>query len=292
MSPTANAAAADDCGCCEFTPPLRDVVKPQRRIIPLVRMVAANRQTPRAAGKWRHAGGTPARRWPAKLPRRISSNCKLRITMFRGGRLPHLANDARCELLAAAKRYTKAYRDVDVPCSARVAFLAGHQPEMFHPGVWFKNFLLAGLAKQHQAVAVNLQIDSDAMKGTAVRVPGGTLEQPRIEAVAFDRATSHEPFEQRTILDPARFESFGQRLRHSFGNWCPIRCYRVLAAGRGTVKGNEQFGRMHRASPASIGRPLAIANIGSAAKPGLRFAGDALVHRSFAGALAAAVGHL
>jgi hypothetical protein len=210
MSPTANAAAADDCGCCEFTPPLRDVVKPQGASF------RWSEWSPRIAKLHApQASGATLVEPPASLAGEIAAanQQQLQTTNYdvQGRPLAQLANDARCELLAAAKRYTKAYRDVDVPCSARFAFLAGHQPEMFHPGVWFKNFLLADLAKQHQAVAVNLQIDSDALKGTAARVPGGTLEQPRIEAVTFDRATSNEPFEQRAILDPARFESFGQR---------------------------------------------------------------------------------
>ena len=28
-------------------------------------------------------------------------------------------------------------------------FLAGHQPQMFHPGVWYKNFALGKLAAEH-----------------------------------------------------------------------------------------------------------------------------------------------
>ena len=45
-------------------------------------------------------------------------------------------------------------------------FLAGHQPELFHPGVWFKNFALGDLARRYQATAVNLVIDSDTVKST------------------------------------------------------------------------------------------------------------------------------
>lgn len=128
-----------------------------------------------------------------------------------GRSLIQLAADAREQLLADALRYTRKYRDVDVPTTPGLVFLAGHQPEMFHPGVWFKNFVLARLARESSAVAVNLQIDSDALKGTAVRVPGGSLDQPRLESMTFDRVTQDEPFEQRVILDRPRFESFGTR---------------------------------------------------------------------------------
>jgi hypothetical protein len=128
-----------------------------------------------------------------------------------GRSLTQLANDARQQLLGAALCYTRSYRDVTVMAAPSRVILAGHQPEMFHPGVWVKNFVIARLAREHGAVAVNLQIDSDAMKSASLRVPGGSVDQPHMENVPFDRAAAEAPFEQRTILDRACFESFGER---------------------------------------------------------------------------------
>ena len=91
-------------------------------------------------------------------------------------------------------------------------FLAGHQPELFHPGVWFKNFALGAVARQHGAAAVNLVINSDAMKSTALPTPGGSLADPRREAVLFDRPDGRLPFEERRILDANLFASFGRRV--------------------------------------------------------------------------------
>ena len=176
----------------------------------MVRLVVADRKSERASRKRRDVDRAACRAGRGN-GRGKSTALGAATYDVHGRTLPQLACDARRELIAAAERYTKAYRDVEVPCSPSLVFLAGHQPEMFHPGVWVKNFLLAALAKQHQAVAINLQIDSDALKGTAVRIPSGSLEQPRTESVTFDRATSNEPFEQRAILDRCRFESFGQR---------------------------------------------------------------------------------
>lgn len=129
-----------------------------------------------------------------------------------GRRLPQLAAEAREQLLAEALQFTRSYRDFALPAGTPMAFLAGHQPEMFHPGVWFKNFALARLAQQHHAVAVNLVIDSDAVKSVALRVPGGSISQPRVESVPFDRATTAAPFEQRDILDRDLFSTFGERV--------------------------------------------------------------------------------
>src|SRR5205814_5898714 len=39
--------------------------------------------------------------------------------------------------------------------------LTGHQPELFHPGVWFKNFVIDSMAKANAGTAINLVIDSD-----------------------------------------------------------------------------------------------------------------------------------
>jgi len=129
-----------------------------------------------------------------------------------GRGLAALAVEAHEQLLSEALRYTRGYRDVNVPQSPGSIFLAGHQPEMFHPGVWFKNFVLARLACEHRSVAINLQIDSDSMKAASIRVPGGSASEPRLESVAFDRAAAPDtPFEQATIIDRACFESFGER---------------------------------------------------------------------------------
>ena len=73
-------------------------------------------------------------------------------------------------------------------------FLAGHQPELFHPGVWLKNFALGTLARQHGATAINLLIDSDTVKDTG---PAGTRAArpsiPRVEVIPFDRPEPRVP---------------------------------------------------------------------------------------------------
>jgi hypothetical protein len=128
-----------------------------------------------------------------------------------GRSLASLAQAAQEQLFNAALRYTRSYRDVIVPAKPARLILAGHQPEVFHPGVWLKNFVLARLAGDQNAVAVNLQIDSDTMKTASLRVPGGSLESPRLEYIPFDRGAPELPFEQRGIIDQSCFASFGKR---------------------------------------------------------------------------------
>jgi hypothetical protein len=131
---------------------------------------------------------------------------------LQGRRLSALAAQARKELVAAALRYTRSYRDVAEPVAPLgPLFLAGHQPELFHPGVWLKNFVLSGLAQRYGGVAVNLVVDSDTIKSSSIRVPGGSIESPTVEGVLIDRPTAEIPFQSRTIQDRSVFESFGRR---------------------------------------------------------------------------------
>jgi hypothetical protein len=120
---------------------------------------------------------------------------------------------AREELLAAARCWTSGYRDVpsEVPTPDAPLLLTGHQPQMVHPGVWFKNFALDAMARQGQATAVHLIIDSDVMTVPSIAVPGGTVASPVVAMLPFDRTTSPLPFEERTIEDREVFASFGRR---------------------------------------------------------------------------------
>jgi hypothetical protein len=143
-----------------------------------------------------------------------------------GIRLGELAAQARAQLIAAALRYTRQYRDApDPPASVDAAaarvLIAGHQPELFHPGVWLKNFALDQLANRHQAVAINLVIDSDTIKTTSVRVPTGSVEKPRVASVMFDKPSAEIPFQARSIQDFELFSSFGGRISERFGPLLP-----------------------------------------------------------------------
>ncbi|HEX5446467.1 MAG TPA: hypothetical protein VFW87_21800 [Pirellulales bacterium] len=128
-----------------------------------------------------------------------------------GRSLCDLANLARREMLSEAQSYTSAYRAVKLEAGGSRVFLAGHQPQMFHPGVWYKNFALARLAREHGAAAVNLVIDTDTLKDPSLRVPGGSVDSPAAQNIAFDDRDEAVPFAGRTIRNRQRFESFGHR---------------------------------------------------------------------------------
>jgi hypothetical protein len=130
---------------------------------------------------------------------------------------------ARREILELSRRYLEFFSpnpglpqgDEDAPL-----FVAGHQPELFHPGVWLKNFALAGLARRHNGVSVNLVVDNDTLKSSALRVPAaakGSL--PRAVLVPFDRWSPEAPWEERPILDKSLFASFSDRVMELMRPW-------------------------------------------------------------------------
>src|SRR5689334_18196329 len=87
-----------------------------------------------------------------------------------GRSLADLSRSARQSLAAKAVAYTNQYREVPERWKNASAFegapfvLSGHQPELFHPGVWYKNFVLGALAKRLDGVGVHLLIDSDTCR--------------------------------------------------------------------------------------------------------------------------------
>jgi hypothetical protein len=120
---------------------------------------------------------------------------------------------AREEVLKAAKRYLAEAGEPIPSFKDTSLFLAGHQPDLFHPGVWIKNFALNGLAKAHNATALNLIVDSDAAK-TLFRVPKlnsvsakGQIDpnQVTVTTVPIGRWKPEIPYEELAVADESMF---------------------------------------------------------------------------------------
>ena len=119
---------------------------------------------------------------------------------------------AREQLLAAAADYTSTYLPLDQPLDPTAPLLlTGHQAELFHPGVWFKNFALSRLAQRHRGVGIHLVVDSDTVHNSSIRVPTDSVAAPRVESVPLDASTTPLPVEERRIADRQVFDSFGTR---------------------------------------------------------------------------------
>lgn len=147
--------------------------------------------------------------WPEQLARLTSPPPRPTVSLS-DTPLERLAESARRDLLAMAQRYTSAYADVG-QLAKRPLIVSGHQPDLFHPGVWFKNFALDSLAKTSGGVGIHLLIDSDLCRETSIRTPTESIETPRVESVPYDEAAATTPYEERTVQDDALFDSFAER---------------------------------------------------------------------------------
>lgn len=132
-----------------------------------------------------------------------------------GQDLAGIAASARKRIIAAAARYTSQYANVDPLASdheSQLFFLSGHQPELFHPGVWLKNFALAELARQTGGVGVHLLVDSDLCRTPGVRAITGSVSEPRLTGIPYDLTLAPQPYEERSVQDTRRFQDFPREL--------------------------------------------------------------------------------
>ena len=116
--------------------------------------------------------------------------------------LGELQQQSRSELIERAQAYTSHY----LPGSKTVAanqpvVMSGHQPELYHAGVWYKNFVLSELAERTDAVAINLVVDSDLSNQHAIRVPAVDVQPIRSRSIEIDKPEAAVPHEQRAIKD-------------------------------------------------------------------------------------------
>jgi hypothetical protein len=154
----------------------------------------------------------------AQRNRRLLEQAPLDI---QGRSLPQLRQWTRSEVLRAARDYTGTWTGDETPNAVDegAVFVAGHQPSLFHPGVWIKNFALARLAEQAGAVGLNLVVDNDTFATTSIRVPAGTREQPYLASIAFDDARPVQPWEDARIVNRQTFAGFASRVVAAMANW-------------------------------------------------------------------------
>lgn len=142
--------------------------------------------------------------------------------------LQNLRGPAQRQLVESAVAYSASYgvsHSKDFLNRARNGILlSGHQPHLFHPGVWFKNFLLSSLSQGVGGLGINLVVDNDICQSTSIKVPlrAGTGYSTRL--LEFDAPSIPIPYEIRNVLDADLWNGFPRRLSEAiepFG-WKPI----------------------------------------------------------------------
>jgi hypothetical protein len=128
------------------------------------------------------------------------------------------------EVIAAAQKFLARLGLAQPDCkhiraseSSTPLIVTGHQPELFHPGVWVKNFATAALAQVHGGLGINLIVDNDLPKSASIRVPQLSGTSVRAIRVEFDQWKGEAPFEDLPVHDESLFSSFGKRARDVLG---------------------------------------------------------------------------
>ncbi|MDR3620783.1 MAG: hypothetical protein P4L85_15635 [Paludisphaera borealis] len=137
---------------------------------------------------------------------------------FQGRRSSWLRDLVRLEVADEARRFllTNGVEPPETAASGPLV-VTGHQPELFHPGVWVKNFAASAIAARQGGVGLNLIVDDDIPKSSSIRVPhaeGGRISAHRLE---FDRWEGEAPYEDLPVHDEAVFASFGARVVERLG---------------------------------------------------------------------------
>jgi hypothetical protein len=131
-----------------------------------------------------------------------------------------LRRDARAATVALAREYLRRSGEPVPSFPDGSLVMAGHQPELFHPGVWAKNFALHTVAREHEAAALNLVVDNDTAKATALHLPDGHEDDgAQVVSVPFDQWKGEVPYEERRVFDEALFASLPERARPITSRW-------------------------------------------------------------------------
>ena len=131
----------------------------------------------------------------------------------------HWQSIARREVVALAVAYSQRYLpeaalvEEKFSVEDRPILFGGHQPRLFHPGVWYKNFRLHHLATQFNATSINMVVDNDLATSSSIKLP--TVEtgvSVRTAFAAFDEPGPAVPLEMLGVRNEAMFGSFVDRL--------------------------------------------------------------------------------
>jgi hypothetical protein len=137
--------------------------------------------------------------------------------------LAALRDLAVAEIIAESKNYLASLGEPVPDRSGDSLLVAGHQPELFHPGVWLKNFALNALGGRNDVTPLNLVVDNDTVKSTSLRVPAldpsGGPNGVHAISLPFDQFVGEVAYEERTIRDAATFARFPEEVADRVRSW-------------------------------------------------------------------------
>ncbi|RCS40481.1 hypothetical protein DTL42_24205 [Bremerella cremea] len=138
-------------------------------------------------------------------------------SVARGTTLGALREEVRGQLLQRARDYTQQYREIEPTADPTAPLiLSGHQPALYHPGVWFKNFLIDRIATKVSGTAINVIIDNDVAPAPSISALQGTPDDPQPARIAYDEPGPRLPWEMTKIESLDTLLSFAERVQATF----------------------------------------------------------------------------
>ncbi len=131
--------------------------------------------------------------------------------VINGAPLRETRRQVRARILQRAVAYTGAMGiDAPLPSPDAPLLVTGHQPSLFHPGIWIKHLLVHRLAV-HRTAALCIPVDHDAFDeiGADAPVLDGGL---RLRRETLVRAAAEVPYEAQPAPDDASWRAFLDRL--------------------------------------------------------------------------------
>ncbi|NBR07497.1 MAG: hypothetical protein EBT92_17275 [Planctomycetes bacterium] len=128
---------------------------------------------------------------------------------------------AKDEAISAAIAFLKSNQQEIKVDEGLPLLVSGHQPELFHPGVWIKNFALNKVSKRYGLTPLNLVIDNDVVKHASISVPMMPvgLKKSLVVDCNFDKDNSGMPYEDWTIKNHEIFGHFSEHLKALTFDW-------------------------------------------------------------------------
>jgi hypothetical protein len=165
-----------------------------------------------------------------------------------GQPLHDVRKNAMAELATAAMRYLDRH-ELDVPRVQEAGFIVtGHQPELYHPGVWIKNFAASSLGRRLGLNSVHVIIDNDVAKNVSVKVPQRLPDGARIERVPLDHWNGPAPYEELRVQDEPTFQAFPAEVAKLADDWPfqPVLTELWQLVGKGPLLGERLAVGRHR----------------------------------------------
>ncbi len=133
--------------------------------------------------------------------------------------LVEVRETARAEVFPLASRWTNdLIGPLNVPEHPEFWIIGGHQPELFHPGVWVKNAAISGLVPPRSGVGLNLIVDHDICTGSSIGIPSSPVEHGST-SLPWDLPRPASPWEERPDPDADCFSTFGIRCQAQLRPW-------------------------------------------------------------------------